>query len=163
MEAVAMFGQGAFPVLDPASVEPRRGARYPEHLRAAFATREKRVLGDPLGLTNFGVNLVHMPPGSESALRHWHTREDEFVIVIEGELTLLTNAGETILGPGMAAGFPAGKADGHCLVNRSGRDAVYLEVGDRRAGDEVTYPDVDLAAIWRDGGRVYVHKDGRHY
>jgi len=121
------------------------------------------VLGDPLGLTNFGVNLVHMPPGSESALRHWHTREDEFVIVIEGELTLLTNAGETILGPGMAAGFPAGKADGHCLVNRSGRDAVYLEVGDRRAGDEVTYPDVDLAAIWRDGGRVYVHKDGRHY
>jgi len=158
-----MSGQGAFPVLDPASVEPRRGARYPEHLRAAFATREKRVLVDPLGLTNFGVNLVHMPPGSESALRHWHTREDEFVIVIEGELTLLTNAGETILGPGMAAGFPAGKADGHCLVNRSGRDAVYLEVGDRRAGDEVTYPDVDLAAIWRDGGRVYVHKDGRHY
>ena len=158
-----MSGQGAFPVLDPASVEPRRGARYPEHLRAAFATREKRVLGDPLGLTNFGVNLVHMPPGSESALRHWHTREDEFVIVIEGELTLLTNAGETILGPGMAAGFPAGKADGHCLVNRSGRDAVYLEVGDRRPGDEVTYPDVDLAAIWRDGGRVYVHKDGRHY
>jgi uncharacterized cupin superfamily protein len=163
MEAVAMSGQGAFPVLNPASVEPRRGSGYPGHLRDAFATREKRVLGDPLGLTNFGVNLVHLPPGSGSALRHWHTSEDEFVMVLEGELTLVTTAGETILGPGMAAGFPAGKADGHCLVNRSGRDAVYLEVGDRRAGDEVTYPDVDLTAIWRDGGRRFVHKDGSPY
>jgi uncharacterized cupin superfamily protein len=104
-----------------------------------------------------------MPPGAESALRHWHTLEDEFVMVIEGELTLITGAGEMILGPGMAAGFPAGKADGHCLVNRSGQDAVYLEVGDRRAGDEVTYPDADLAAAWRDGGRRFVHKDGRSY
>jgi uncharacterized cupin superfamily protein len=163
MEAVLMSGQGAFPVLDPASLEPRRGSGYPEHLRAAFATREKRVLGVPLGLTNFGVNLVRMPPGAESALRHWHTLEDEFVMVIEGELTLVTGAGETILGPGMAAGFPAGKADGHCLVNRSGQDAVYLEVGDRRAGDEVAYPDVDLTAIWRDGGRRFVHKDGQPY
>jgi uncharacterized cupin superfamily protein len=167
MEAVAMSEQHSapgFPVVDPASVSPRFGsARYPETMRAPFAARGKRALGDALGLQNFGVNLVHMPPGAESALRHWHTREDEFVMVIEGELTLVTGAGETILGPGMAAGFPAGKADGHCLVNRSGRDAVYLEVGDRRPGDEVIYPDVDLAAIWRDGGRRFVHKDGRPY
>ena len=153
----------AFPVVDPATVAPRYGARYPEAMRAPYAARGKRALGDALGLTNFGVNLVHMPAGSESALRHWHTREDEFVMVLEGELTLITNAGETVLGPGMAAGFPAGKADGHCLVNRSGRDAVYLEVGDRRAGDEVAYPDVDLTAVWRDGGRVFTHKDGRPY
>jgi len=158
-----MSGKGAFPVLDPAAVEPRRGAGYPEHLRAAFATREKRVLGDRLGLTSFGVNLVHMPPGAKSALRHWHTREDEFVMVLQGELTLITDAGETVLGPGMVAGFPAGKEDGHCLVNRSLRDASYLEVGDRRAGDEVAYPDDDLAAQWRDGRRVFVRKDGRPF
>jgi uncharacterized cupin superfamily protein len=167
MEVVAMSEQHSglgFPVVDPANVSPRFGsARYPEALRAPFAARGKRALGDALGLQNFGVNLVHMPAGSESALRHWHTREDEFVMVLEGELTLVTNAGETILGPGMAAGFPAGKADGHCLVNRSSRDAVYLEVGDRRPGDEVTYPDADLAAIWRDGARLFVRKDGRPY
>jgi uncharacterized cupin superfamily protein len=166
MEVVAMSEQHSgpgVPVVDPANVSPRLGARYPEAMRAPFAARGKRALGDALGLQSFGVNLVHMPPGSESALRHWHTREDEFVMVLEGELTLITGAGETILGRGMAAGFPAGKADGHCLVNRSGRDAVYLEVGDRRPGDEVTYPDVDLVAIWRDGGRVYIHKDGRPY
>ena len=107
-----------FPVLDPASVEPRRGAAYPEHLRGAFAAREKRVLGDPLGLTSFGVNLVRLPPGTSSALRHWHSLEDEFVMVLEGEATLVTGAGETVLRPGMAAGFPKGKADGHQLVNR---------------------------------------------
>jgi uncharacterized cupin superfamily protein len=121
-----------FPVLDPASVEPRRGAAYPEHLRGPFAAREKRALGDPLGLTSFGVNLTRLPPGTASALRHWHSLEDEFVMVLEGEATLITEAGETVLGPGMAAGFPKGKADGHHLVNRGKSDVVYLEVGDRR-------------------------------
>ena len=84
------------------------------------------------------------------ALRHWHWLEDEFVMVLEGEATLITDAGETVLGPGMAAGFPKGKADGHCLVNRGKSDVVYLEVGDRRPGDDVAYPDDDLAALWRD-------------
>jgi uncharacterized cupin superfamily protein len=117
------------PVLDPASVEPRRGAAYPEHLRGPFAAREKRALGDPLGLTSFGVNLTRLPPGTASALRHWHSLEDEFVMVLEGEATLVTEAGEKVLGPRMVAGFPKGKADGHHLVNRSSRDVVYLESG----------------------------------
>jgi uncharacterized cupin superfamily protein len=165
MEAFAMSESDArpFPVLDPASVEPRRGAAYPEHLRGPFAACEKRALGDPLGLTSFGVNLTRLPPGTASALRHWHSLEDEFVMVLEGEATLVTDAGETLLRPGMTAGFPKGKADGHQLVNRSQSDVVYLEVGDRRPGDDVAYPDDDLAALWRDGRRVYVHTDGRPY
>jgi uncharacterized cupin superfamily protein len=163
MEGFAMSGQDAFPVLDPASVAPRIGSGYPEPLRALCAEREKRVLGDPLGLKSFGVNLVRLPPGAASALRHWHSLEDEFVMVLEGEATLLTDAGARVLGPGMAAGFPAGKSDGHCLVNRGSRDVVYLEVGDRRSGDEVAYPDDDLAALWRDGHRVFTHSDGTPY
>jgi uncharacterized cupin superfamily protein len=162
MEAFAMSQSGLrpFPILDPASVEPRRGAAYPEHLRGPFAGREKRALGDPLGLTSFGVSL---PPGTASALRHWHSLEDEFVMVLEGDATLVTEAGETVLRPGMAAVFPKGKADGHQLVNRGKSDVVYLEVGDRRPGDDVAYPDDDLAALWRDGRRVYVQTDGRPY
>ena len=152
-----------FPVLDPASVGPRRGAAYPEHLRGPFAAREKRALGDPLGLTSFGVNLTRLPPGTASALRHWHSLEDEFVMVLEGEATLVTEAGQRVLGPGMAAGFPKGKADGHHLVNRGRSDVVYLEVGDRRPGDEVAYPDDDLALVWRDDRRVYIHADGRPF
>jgi len=158
-----MSGQDAFPVLDPASVAPRIGSGYPEPLRELCAAREKRVLGDPLGLKSFDVNLVRLPPGAASALRHWHSLEDEFVMVLEGEATLVTDAGERILAPGMAAGFPAGKPDGHHLVNRGSRDAVYLEVGDRRPGDEVAYPDDDLAAVWSDGRRVPMHKDGTPY
>jgi uncharacterized cupin superfamily protein len=137
-----------FPVVDPGSIEPRRAVGYPEHLRDVCTGREKRVLGDPLGLTSFG---------------HWHSLEDEFIMVIEGEATLVSEAGEKILGPGMAAGFPKGKPDGHQLVNRGSRDVVYLEVGDRRPGDEVAYPDVDLTAIWRDGRRAFVHKNGQPY
>jgi uncharacterized cupin superfamily protein len=135
MEGFAM-SELEFPVLDPASVEPRRGTAYPEHLRGAVAGREKRVLGDPLGLTSFGVNLVRLPPGTASALRHWHSLEDEFVMVLEGEATLVTEAGQRVLGPGMAAGFPKGKADGHHLVNRGRSDVVYLGLrdGDRGAG-----------------------------
>ena len=106
------------------------------------------------GITIFG-------PGTAIAL-HTHNVE-ETVMVLEGEATLLTNAGERVLGPGMAAGFPAGKSDGHCLVNRGSRDVVYLEVGDRRPGDEVAYPDDDLAALWRDGRRVFAHSDGTPY
>jgi uncharacterized cupin superfamily protein len=165
MEAFAMSESApcSFLVLDPASVEPRRGAAYPAPLRGPCAAREKRALGDPLGLTSFGVNLTRLPPGTASALRHWHSLEDEFVMVLEGEATLVTDAGETLLRPGMTAGFPKGKADGHQLVNRSQSDVVYLEVGDRRPGDDVAYPDDDLAALWRDGRRVYVHTDGRPY
>ena len=141
----------------------RAAARPIPSICAAPLPREKRALGDPLGLTSFGVNLTRLPPGTASALRHWHSLEDEFVMVLEGEATLVTEAGEKVLGPGMVAGFPKGKADGHHLVNRGSRDVVYLEVGDRRAGDDVPYPDDDLAALWRDDRRVCVHADGRPF
>ena len=119
-----------FPVLDPASVEPRLGAAYPGHLRDPFAAREKQALGDPLGLTSFGVNLTRLPPGTASALRHWHSLEDEFVMVLEGEATLITEAGETVLGPGMPAGFPKGKA----------RPAADARGYSRPGGDPIGYP-----------------------
>jgi len=150
------------PALNPDTVLPRAGSNYPELLKAKVAGRSKRSLGDAAGLKNFGVNQVHLAPGAASSIRHWHTHQDEFVYVLAGELTLITDAGEQVLQAGMAAGFPAGKADGHQLVNRSQADAVYLEVGDRVSGDEVVYPDDDLAATqstrWN-----FTHKDGRSY
>lgn len=136
------------PALDPATVTARTGTLYPAQYKPVVAGREKRALGDALGLTNFGVNLVRLPPGAASALRHWHSKQDEFVYVLEGEATLVTEAGAQVLGAGQCAGFVAGAADGHHLVNRSAADVVYLEIGDRSAGDVTTYPDpdVDLAA-----------------
>ncbi len=134
-------------VLDPKSVEARRGTLYPDKFKPRVAGREKRALGNALGLTNFGVNLVRLEPGAQSALRHWHSQQDEFVWMLEGELALVTDAGAEILRPGMCAGFPKSKADGHHLVNRSGKDAWYLEVGCRSAGDAVTYPDDAMGAV----------------
>lgn len=134
--------------LDPMTVEGRRGTLYPDKFKPRVAGREKRALGNALGLQNFGVNLVKLEPGAQSALRHWHSQQDEFVWVLEGELTLVTDAGAEILKPGMCAGFPKGRPDGHHLVNRSGKDAWYLEVGDRSAGDAVVYPDDDMGAVF---------------
>lgn len=151
------------PALDPAMVEPRVSSNYPEAYRERVATRQKRALGSALGLNNFGVNLTTIPPGGQSALRHWHTRQDEFVFIVSGELVLVTEAGEQRLSAGMAAGFPAGAADGHHLVNRSEHDAVYLEVGDRTPGDAVSYPDDDLMAQWVDGRWQFARKDGTPY
>lgn len=152
------------PALDPMTIEPRKGSAYPPEFRPVVAGREKRGLGDALGLSNFGVNLVMMAPGSASALRHWHKEEDEFVFVLEGEVTLITNDGEQVLKAGMCAGFPKGKADGHQLLNKSTKPARYLEVGDRRPGDSVTYPDDDLKAEkGADGKWRMLHKDGRPY
>ncbi len=131
---------------------------------ARLSSREKRVLGDVFGLTNFGVNLTRLPPGAISALRHAHTRQDELVYILEGEPTLVTNSGETQLKPGMAAGFKAGTGDAHQLVNRGQTDVVFIEVGDRSAGDQVAYPDDDLAAILGpDGKYQYRRKDGTPY
>jgi len=131
---------------------------------ARLSGRQKRVLGDVFGLTNFGVNLTRLPPGAMSALRHAHARQDELVYILEGEATLVTNLGETRLRPGMCAGFKAGTGDAHHLVNRGERDAVFIEVGDRSAGDAVTYPDDDLEAVLGpDGKYQYRHKDGRPY
>jgi len=151
------------PAIDPATVPAVTGSRYPEPFKSRVATRSKQRLGDALGLKNYGVNLTTIPPGAVSALRHWHSHEDEFIYMVSGELTLVTNDGEQRLTPGMCAGFPAAKADGHCLANRTQRDAVYLEVGDRRPEDAVTYPDDDIAGQATPQGRRFTHKDGTSY
>lgn len=143
-------------------VPPRaQASSYPPDLAAKLGGREKRVLGDRFGLRNFGVNLTRLPPGAASSLRHAHSVSDEFVYILEGEPTLLTDAGETPLAPGMCAGFRGGSGDAHCLVNRTGRDVLYLEVGDRLPGDSGTYPDDDLVAVMGTDGRWrYTRKDG---
>jgi uncharacterized cupin superfamily protein len=147
-------------VVDPATIPARTGSGYPGSYRDPVMAREKRALGDAVGLTHFGVNLVRLPPGTASSQRHWHTAEDEFVYILEGEVELVTDAGPQRLSAGMVAGFPAGRANGHQLVNRSERDVVYIEIGDRRPDDEVLYPDIDLRLIPRDGRRIFAHKDG---
>ena len=145
------------------AVPESTGTNYPEPFKALVAGRIRKRLGDAAGLTNFGVNLVKLQPGSWSSIRHWHSLQDEFIYVLEGELTLVTHGGEQVLKPGTAAGFPAGEADGHHLINRSDTVAVYLEIGDRTAGDEVTYPDADLVAKRSSEGDVFTHKDGSLY
>ena len=152
------------PALDPSTIHARTSSAYPtDEFRKITAGRAKRALGDALGLTTFGVNLTTLGPGAASALRHWHRRQDEFVFVIEGELTLVTDAGEQVLGPGMCAGFPGGQENGHHLVNRTSTSATYLEVGDRLPGDAAEYPDVDLRVHATGAGWKYTHKDGRPY
>jgi uncharacterized cupin superfamily protein len=148
-----------------ADVAPRaRASHYPEPFAARMAGRVKRPLGDLFGLTNFGVNLSTLAPGAVSSLRHAHSHQDELIYVLDGTPTLVTNAGDTLLQPGMAAGFRAGTMNAHHLVNRTDQDVVYLEIGDRTARDTVSYPDDDLrAALGTDGRWRFVHKDGRPY
>jgi uncharacterized cupin superfamily protein len=139
-------------------------SNYPEPFAARMAGREKRPLGDPFGLSNFGVNFTRLLPGAGSALRHAHSKQDEFIYVLEGHPVLITDQGETPLAPGMCAGFKAGTGNGHQLVNRSHAEVLYLEVGDRIAGDSATYPDDDLQAnLGQDGKYRFAHKDGRPY
>lgn len=139
-------------------------SNYPAFLALRMAGRTKRPLGDLFGLKNFGVNLVHIAPGGQSALRHAHRTQDEFVYVLEGHPVLITDRGETPLAPGMCAGFPAGTGDAHHLVNRTDREVIYLEVGDRTPGDEASYPDDDLAAQLDASGQwVFLRKDGTPY
>jgi uncharacterized cupin superfamily protein len=141
-----------------------RPSNYPEPFFARMKKREKRALGDLFGLKNFGVNLTRLDPGGESALRHAHSAQDEFIYVLEGEPVLVTDAGETRLAPGLCAGFKAGSGDAHCLVNRTSRDVWYLEVGDRSVNDAVEYPDEDIRAVPApDGKRIFVRKNGEKY
>ena len=151
------------PALDPATVTPRRGSSYPEPFRAVAERRTKQALGDALGLGNFGVNLTRLEPGAWSSQRHWHSHEDEFLWVLEGELTLVTDEGEQILGPGMAAGFPAGVENGHHLINHGQTTAVYLEIGDRRPEDATVYPDADLLHQPTPGGHIFTNRKGEPY
>ena len=151
------------PALDPKDLPEQSTTGYPEPYKARVAGRHRRRLGDAAGLANFGVNLTRLDPGAESSMRHWHAKQDEFIYVVEGEITLVTDAGTQKLTPGMAAGFPAGKADGHQLLNRTRKSALYLEIGDRTPDDAATYSDVDMAARLVDGKWVFTHKDGSPY
>jgi uncharacterized cupin superfamily protein len=147
-----------------ADVPPRAfRTNYPEPFASRMAGRDKRPLGDLFGLANFGVNITRLEPAGSSSIRHAHTKQDEFVYILEGEPTLVTNAGRTALKPGMCAGFKGGSGDAHHLVNETDQDVVYLEIGDRTDGDAVTYPDDDLAVVTVDGRRRMAHKDGTPY
>ena len=144
-----------------AEVAPRaQQTAYPEPFASRVAGRQKRVLGDLFGLRNFGVNLTRLAPGAHSSIRHSHRKQDEFVYIVSGRPTLRTDEGETELSPGMCAGFAAGSGNAHHLVNRSSEDVVYLEIGDRTPGEEVEYPDDDLALRDYDGKRTWSRKDG---
>jgi len=140
-----------------------RPSVYPEPFASRMSGRAKHPLGDLFGLTNFGVNLTRLRPSGVSALRHAHSQQDEFVYVLEGTPTLVTDEGETQLSPGMCAGFKAGSRNAHHLVNKSGNDVLYLEVGDRTPGETVTYPDDDIQGIQIDGKYQFARKDGRRY
>jgi len=138
-------------------------SNYPEPFFSRMAGRQKRPLGDLFGLANFGVNLTRLAPHAVSALRHAHSKQDEFVYILQGHPTLHTDAGRTPLAPGMCAGFKAGTGNGHRLVNETDADVVYLEVGDRTPGDEGSYPDDDLKALRVAGQWKFVHRDGTPY
>lgn len=154
-----------FPIAVVAEKAPPRTRQtsYPEPFASRMAGRLKRPLGDLFGLSNFGVNLTRLAPGSVSSLRHAHTRQDEFVYILEGTPTLHTDSGRTPLEPGMCAGFKAGTGNSHCLINETAEDVVYLEIGDRTPGDEGTYADDDLKASLVDGKWKFVRRDGTPY
>jgi uncharacterized cupin superfamily protein len=151
------------PKIDIAKAVVRTKGVYPQPYRSSTDGREKAALGNVAGLTQFGVNLTRLKPGAASALRHWHEQEDEFIYVLEGELTLIEDNGELPLGPGDCAGFKAGVSNGHQLVNKSPRDAVYLEIGTRAATERAHYPDVDLVLERDAGGMRFLHKSGELY
>ena len=148
-----------------ADVAPRvKPSVYPEPFKSRMQGRTKRQLGEVFGIKNFGVNLTTLHPGGESALFHKHAKQDEFIYVVSGRPTLITEEGEFELSPGMCAGFPKGTGDGHHFLNRTDTDAVILVIGDRTAGDVVTYPDDDLLGTpLPGGGYVFTHKDGTSY
>ena len=148
------------PRIDIGRVPAQQIASYPKEFAQVISGREKQKIGDAVGLTQFGVNITRIKAGSASALRHWHEREDEFVYMLEGELVLCENDGETVLKAGDAAGFKAGSGVAHCLVNRTERDAIYLEVGTRAESERVHYPDVDFMMERDASGRRYFRKSG---
>jgi uncharacterized cupin superfamily protein len=154
----------ALPAFDPEDVPESNSTTYPAPLRAPNQNRYNRRLGNHAGLKNFGVNITRIVPGGQSSYRHAHSRQDEFVYVLDGEVVMETNAGAQVLGAGMCAGFPARTGDAHRFVNRSDADVLLLVVGDRSGDDEITYPDVDLhGRLAADGRYIFTHKDGKSY
>jgi len=154
-----------YPVAVAAGEAPLKAKQtnYPEPFASRVAGRQKRPLGDLFGLANFGVNLTRLAPGAISSVRHAHTRQDEFIYILQGHPTLHTDEGRTKLAPGMCAGFKSGTGNGHHLVNETGTDVVYLEVGDRTPGDEASYPDDDLKASMMAGQWTFTHRNGKPY
>lgn len=143
-------------------VPAKKKSTYPEPFASRMLGREKRALGDFFGLKNFGVNMTRLAPGAQSALLHRHNQQEEFIYIIEGQPTLLTENEETLLSPGMCIGFiPNG--DAHHLINRTTEDVLYLEIGDRMPTDEVSYPNDDLMAVFQDNHYIFTHKDGKKY
>jgi uncharacterized cupin superfamily protein len=149
------------PKIDIATVPIRKGTGYPAQFNAPCAERVRQRLGNAGGLSNFGINLMRLPPGNWSSQRHWHSHEDEFVYVLEGELTLIEDDAETVLRAGDCAAFPKGTGNGHHMINRSSAMAVYLEVGSCQAADVTTCSDIDMMSSNADGR--FVHKDGTPY
>jgi uncharacterized cupin superfamily protein len=151
------------PKIDIAKAEVRTTSAYPPQFKKSVEGREKTVLSNLTGLTQFGVNRTRLKPGAASSLRHWHEQEDEFVYILEGELTLVEDSGETVLKAGDAAGWKAGVADGHMLVNNTTRDAVYLEIGSRAPRERAHYPDYDLVYTRDETGLRVTHRNGEPY
>ncbi len=151
------------PKIDIASLKVDAHCTYPEPFREAVSGRQRQRLGNAAGLTQFGVNLTTLKPGAASAQRHWHVGEDELIYMLAGEVVLCENGSEILLRAGDAAGFKAGAANGHCLVNRSDRDAVYIEIGTRAPRERVEYPDIDMRMERDEGGARYLHKSGEPY
>ena len=151
------------PKIDIASLPTDTRTGYPAPFDRVVVGRERRRLGNAVGLDQFGVNLTTLRPGAASALRHWHECEDELVYVLEGELVLIENEGETVLRPGDAAGFKANTPNGHHLINKSDRPAVYLEIGTRSKHEKVEYSEVDLKVVRDHNGMRYTHKNGEPY
>ncbi|HEU0156248.1 MAG TPA: cupin domain-containing protein [Stellaceae bacterium] len=149
--------------IDAATLSPVVGTLYPSPFDLPCRTRARTKLGDPAGLTQFGVNLLHLPPGAWSSQRHWHTHSDEFVYVLSGEVVLVTDAGEEVLRAGDAAGFPANDPNGHCLQNRSTAAAQIIEIGTRVKSDSATYSDIDMLAPVGGQPAIYTHRDGTPY
>ena len=149
--------------IDPQQMDPVTGSTYPSPYDEPCQARQRWRLGDQAGLSQFGINLVRLPPGAWSSQRHWHAKSDEFVYILEGEATLVTDAGAEVLGPGDCAGFKAGDRDGHCLQNRSDADVVYLEVGTRLVDDEGEYSDIDMKFVFAARPSPFLHKDGTPY
>jgi uncharacterized cupin superfamily protein len=147
--------------LDLSSIPVLSGTAYPEAFAEAVNGRSRQALGDAGGITQFGVNLVELQPGAASSQRHWHSHEDEFVMVVSGELTLVTDEGETLMRAGDCAAFPAGRPNGHQLVNRGWGTGLFLVVGSRIPEDKATYPDIDL--LFDGATKTYTHRDGTPY
>src|SRR5438309_5728727 len=148
------------PKIEIEGIPAQQIASYPKEFASVISGREKQRIGDAAGLTQFGVNIARIKAGAASALRHWHETEDEFIYMLEGEVVLCENGGETVLKPGDAAGFVANSGNAHCLVNRSKSDAVYLEVGTRSKSERVHYPDVDFYMERDDKARRWMRKSG---